>query len=367
LTRVIFETATIADSCKKAAKVAPAKGQAFDKAAGVLFEISKDVTSIRATNLEIFYTEWVDVVEVEGDPTTWRLPAQLLASVLGSLPIGTGRTTEFRQDRTVLHVASGRTKARFNLMDPQYYPFWTAFNPDDLATAPELGGRISQVAWAASSNVADVPFCGVRLDGETAVATDRYRLATVPLKISGLTEPVTVPGSVLSQVLSKSGEVSITVEDQQVLIMPDEHSQIRCICFAAKYPSTEKIMKRDYPATLVAKKAPLLEMMSRALNFAGSDRTPTMRLFIGKEEIAVMMANAEIGLLGDVVDVAGYATHKRAEYRFSPKNVMDALINSPNEEVTLGYDPENTNSVVYVDGGSGYEVWIAPRRDNSGV
>lgn len=352
---------------KKAARVAPAKGQAFDKAAGVVLDLAADTSTIRATNLDVFYMEWIDAVEVEGDRIVWRLPAQLLASVLGSLPIGTGKTVVFEHKDNQVHLTAGRTKARFNLLDPEYYPIWTAFDPDDTVKAPDLGGRIAQVSWAASSNIADAPWCGVHLDGERAIATDRYRLASVPLAIPDLQRPVTVPGGLLSTVLSKTGEVSIAIQEQQLLVMPDEHSQVRSVCYAQDYPKVGVILERASanPDQVTLKKTALTEMILRAQNFAGSDRTPMLRLFIGQEEIAVMMANSEVGLLGDVVDVPGQCVHKRVEYKFTPKNLLDALNNAPNEEVTLKYNSEKS-TVVYLDGGSGYEACVAPRASNSG-
>lgn len=358
--KAVFETATIADAVKKAARVAPAKGQAFDKAAGILLEIAPDVSTIKATNLEIFYTEWIDPVEVEG-MSTWRLPAQLLASVLGSLPIGSNRTVTFEQNDRVLKLSAGRTRAQFNLIDPEYYPVWLPFDPDDLIVVPDMGGRIAQVSWAASKNPAEAPFCGVHFNGDLAIATDRYRFSVAPLKVA-LERPVTIPGSTLTQVLNNTGEVSIGFDDRQMLVLPDEHTQIRCITYDQSYPKIDRVMKRDHPENVTLKKTELLEIINRALNFTGSDRTPTMRVYIGSEEIAVMMTNTEIGMLGDVVEVPGQATHKRLELKFTPKNLIDALTNAPNEEVTLCYDPEKPGNF-RIDGGSGYEAWIAPRKD----
>lgn len=366
MTTAVFETATLADTIKKAARVAPAKGQAFDKAAGLVLDVAPDVTQVRATNLEIYYMEWVDSMKVEGDRAVWRVPAALFASVLGSLPIGTGKTVELRQDGNLLHMSSGRTKARFNLLDPEYYPIWTVFDPDNLVKANDLGGRIAQVSWAASGNAADVPWNGVHLDGQMAVATDRYRLATVPLAIPDLVHPVTVPGALLATVLKQTGEVDITVEGTQLLLMPDEHSQVRAVCYAQEYPPVQKIMRRDQPRQLQVHKSALVEMISRAQNFAGSDRTPILRLFIGQEEVAVMMSNHEVGMLGDVVDVTGYADHKRCEFKFTPKNLLDALNAAPNDEVVLAYDDEKKARTMRIDGGSGYEAWIAPRADTAG-
>lgn len=361
MTKVVFETATLADSIKKAARVAPAKGQAFDKAAGVLLEIGPEFITVKSTNLEVFYTEWVDCVESDG-LATWRLPAQLLASVLGSLPIGTGKTVTLEQSDRMLKLASGRTRAQFCLIDPEYYPMWVAFNPDDLTPVQDLGGRIAQVAWATSKNVTEAPFCGVHLNGELAIATDRYRFAVTPLKIEGLEQPVTVPGTTLAGVLNNTGEVSIGVDGQQMLLLPDEHTQLRAVAYSQPFPSVTKIMKRDHSCSLVFKKQELLDVMNRAMNFTGSDRTPTIRVYLGQEEIAVMMSNTEIGMLGDVVEVPGQAQHKRIEVKFTPRNLTDALSNAPNEEVALCYDPEKPGNF-RVDGGSGYEAWIAPRRD----
>lgn len=367
MTTAVFETAAISDAIKKASRVAPAKGQAFDKAAGVVIDCSPESTIIRATDLQIFYQEWVDAVEVTGDRAVWRLPAQLLASVLASLPIGTGKTVTFEHKDNVLMMTAGRTKARFNLIDSQYYPIWTAFDPDSLIKATDLGGRIGQVSWAASNNVADAPWCGVHLNGQRAIATDRYRLASVPLEIPDLESPITVPGNLLRSVLNKTGDVEITVEERQLLIMPDEHSQIRAVCYAQEYPKADIILQRASanPDRLTVRKTQLIEMIMRAQNFAGSDRTPLLRIFIGQEELAVMMANTEVGLLGDVIDLPGQAVHKRVEYKFTPKNLLDALNNAPNEEVSLGYSKDKS-TIFYIDGGTGYEACVAPRASSAG-
>lgn len=368
MTKVVFETATFADAIKKASRVSPSKGQAFDKAAGIVIDVdpsSDDPITIRATNLQIFSTEWVDCVEAEGEPATWRVPSQLFTQVVSSLPIGSERTVTLEEKTngriTILHLSSGKTKARFNLMSVEYYPYWNVFDPDEMYPANDLGGRVAQVEWAAAQGV-EPPLCGISLDGEKVIATDRYRLAMSDLKIPDLKEPIVVPAGMLGTILKQTGEVSIGVEDGQLLIMPDEHTQIRAVVFDTQYPQVDRIARRDYPNILRVRKAAILEIMQRASNFAGSDRFPTLRVFFGKGEIAVMMDNNEVGLLGDVVDVPGYADHDRVEIKFTPKNIMDAITNSPNDEVEIGYDTSNAARIVYVNGGSGYECWVMPRR-----
>lgn len=371
MTKVVFETATIADAIKKAARIAPGKGKAFDKAAGIVLEISPGTEApvvVRATNLDIFSMEWVDAVEATGPSATWRLPSQLLAQVIGSLPIGSGLQTTFEEiidakGHSFVQVTNRRTKAKFNMMRAEDFPAWSVFDPDTLYPCEDLGGRIDQVEWAAAKSDNLPILSGIYFDGSQCLATDRYRLAAAELKIPDLQHPVAVPAGLLGQILKQTGEVMVGIDGGQFLIMPDEHTQIRCVLYGQDYPKVERIMVRDKPNKLIVKKAPLLEVISRANAFTGSDRFPTLRVYFGKEEIAVMMNNEEIGLLGDVVEVPGHCLHERFEIKFTPKNLVDAITKSPNEEILLGYDISNPKATVYVDGGSGYEAWVMPRGD----
>lgn len=370
MTRVVFETATIADAAKKAERVAPSKaGSAFDKAAGTVIEINPGSVApviVRATNLDIFSMEWLTVVEAEGNPVTWRLPSKLLASVLGGLPIGTGKTVSMEAINNPngfqqLMIKQGKTTAKFNLMSTDYYPDWSAFDPALVQSVSGFGGRLAQVEWACAKS--DPPLSGIHFNGSIAVATDRYRVASTPMSIPHLSEPVTIPSGVLSQVLSQTGEVKIGIHGGQLLIMPDEYRQLRAIVYDQDYIKFERVMNRDFPNIIKIKKAAVLEMMVRAAGFAGADRAPVLKLYIGKGEFAVMMSNEEIGLLGDVIELDGQCDHKRLEVYFTPQNIMDPLTACPNEEVELHYDCTSRTKPMYLDGGSGFEAWIIPRRN----
>lgn len=372
MTKITFETATIADAIKQAAKVAPSKGNAFDKAAGIVIEYnsSTSTVTIRCTDLKVYRTEWVDYVGAEGPSCTWRVPSQLFAQVMGSLQIGTGKEvtlqdTTNEKGYTQLTLAANRTRAKFNLMDAEHFPLWYPFDPANLIKAENLGGRIAQVEWAAAKSDAAPIIEGVHFDGERAVATDRYRLACAELLIPDLPSPVTVPAGILGQILKQTGEVMIGVTEQQLLIMPDDATQICAILYDGSYPNVDKIMRRDYPDKIKVRKAPMLEVMSRAANFSGNDRFPSLKCFIGAEEVAFMMVNEEVGLLGDVVEVPGQAVHDRVEVVFTSKNLVDAVSNCPNEELEIFYDAADIHKIMYINGGSGFECWIVPRQAGS--
>lgn len=368
MAKITFETATFADAIKKADQLAPTRGTAFDKAAGILMEFDPTglpMAVIRSTNLDVFRMEWVDIVSMDGEPTTWRFP-KLFGAIIAGLPIGSGKQVILEEKAGQVHITAGRTKAKFNLLDPDYYPRWDPFDPDNMYPAKDLGGRVGQVEWATSKDV--VPITGVHLDGEYAVATDKYRLAAVPLEIPDLERPITVPSGFLAQMLKTTGDVQIGIHDNMLQIMPDQYTQIKCVIFAEDYLNYGMFFSKSFSHSVELNRGPLLEIMQRAETFAGNaDRVGSaMKMYLGREKIAIVMNNEEVGQLGDVIDTPGFCVHEdRVEIKFSSKNIIDAFSKAPNDKVTFHYDLESCR-IVHVDGGSGYRAWIAVRGDAPG-
>lgn len=358
-TSVVFETATFADAVKKAERVAPDKGMAFDKAAGIMVEVfpDDDAVVVRSTNLEVFYMEFVDSLQITGDKAQWCFPSRVFASYIASLPIAGNKSVTLTSDGRVVTIQQGRSTARLNTIMPEYYPDWEVFDEDGMVTVPELGGRLAQVEWAASKTEVAL---GIRFTGTHVAAMDRQRLAVAPLLIPELEEPFTIPPRILSQVVRERGETKLRRDSQQLFIMPDAHTQVRTVMIGEAYPPIDKLMSRERDEKIKFNKTPVIDMINRTMKIAAADRFPTLKIYIGREEIAAHMIDDEKGNIGDVVEIPGQALHRRAEFLFLPENLLDALTNSPSEEVELGYTP-NKRQLIYINGGSGYESWIAPR------
>lgn len=367
--RVVFETAAFADAIKQAALVAPTTGSVFDKANGIVLELDPSGTHgwqclVKSTNIDIFRIEWIDPEEIDGaEPTRWRLPSQLFAKVLSSLPIGTGKTVTIEDGKdglqTFVRITSGRAKARFNLIQAGMYPEWQIFDPAILTNALDVGARISQVEWAADNG--QPPLSGVHFDGQTITATDKYRMASAPLDIPGLAHAVTVPAGLLSQLFRQTGEVKIGIHGGQLLAMPTESVQLRCILFGEDYPDTSRVRRMSYSDEIKVRKTPMLEMLNRVAGYGATDRDAALQLYIGQEEVAAFIVNREMGVMGDAIEIPGQATHDRFQINFTPKNIIDLITNSPSEEVGIAYDRSNPNRLVKVDGGSGFIAWGMPR------
>jgi len=359
--KVVFENATIADVIGSAARVAPTKGSAYDKAAGILMTLDEENkrVEVRSTNLLISYLTLVDAVSVEGSGS-WRFPTKIIHGLLSRLPIGSGKEVTLFDEKGVVKVKSGRTSASIRT-GPEwvdYYPNWEPFDPEMLDTVEDLGPRIKQVEWAAGG---DPPMAGIHLNGELIVATDRYRIATVPCVAEPIYKPITVPSGIFDPVIKSMRDVAVGIEEGQFLLMPDGVTQIRANIYADAYPPVERAFLRDHTQSVSFKKTDLIEMVDRAMVFAGNDRVPLLTMYLGKEEIAVMMTDQEQGLLGDIIDVPGQATHSRVKVLFTPQNLTDAIEAAPSESVEMFYEPGKHKSI-RIDGGSGYEAWVMPRR-----
>lgn len=364
VTTITFETATLADSVKKAAVVAPSKGAAFDKAAGIVFDVrpsEPDPVTIRATNLDIFYMEIVDTVKAEGEAVTWRLPATL-AQVISSFPIGSGKQVTMEQIGNAVRITSGRIKAKMNLITSEYYPSWEPFDPTNLQEVSALGERIKQVAWAASTKINDEPLSGIHFDGEVMVSTDKYRIAMADFRMA-VDSPVTIPAAIIGQIVKSMGDTRVGIGGDMMLLMPDEHTQIKARLYGQQFINFKRVTRREQPLSFTCKKEGLLELIARCNTYIGNERFPTLRVFIGEEEIAMLLANETMGLMGDVVEIPGQAQHDRIEVKFLPKYLSDALSASPNDDVTIGYNLDPKQCMLIIDGGSGYKAWVMPRMD----
>lgn len=364
MTKVVFENGTIRDVIGKAAKIAPTKGSAFDKAAGIVIEVDAENQQVvvKSTNIEVFYMEIADTLSIEGNSTIWRLPSMVIDGITSKLPIASGKSVTMDDSSGRLLMQSGRMRAHIGLIDPTYFPSWGPFDADDLEEVSNFGARLQMVQWAAAKD-GEPPMTGIHLNGQRVIATDRFKIAMVPCEAPPIYKPITIPANLFTPLMKSLADVAIGISEGELFLMPDETTQIRAVLYAHDYPPVDKVFKRDEPDSITFKRTSLLECIERAMVMGQRDRTPLLKCIIGEEEMAVMMTDKEIGLLGDVVEVPGFATHDRSTICFTPINLTGALTNSPNEQVTLHYNHEKPMKPVRLDGGSGYEVLIMPRKE----
>lgn len=362
MTTVEFDTATFNEAVQRAARVAATKGAAFDKAGGVLIEVWPGETFpvvFKATNLDVYWTNWLEA-KVTGEPVKWRVPSAVFAAVAASLPTANGARVKLQTEgRHLILTQKPKLKSRLNLMPSDLYPIWGAFDPDGLTDVHNLGAALARVEWAAAET-SDVILNGVRFNGRDIVATDRFRIATMEMKVP-VEEDFILKARVLSPILPPSTSVKIGFDDSHMLVMPNDETQIRVVMMDGSYPNVERIMDRDKPDMVRVSKLRMLELIQRALAVRGADRAPLLRLLLGKGELAVFLKNSDYGSMGDVEPTPGYCNHPRVELTFAPEVFVNALNNCPGDDIEIGYDQNEPTKPIYLKGNQTYEVWIAVR------
>lgn len=361
--KAIFENATFSDAITKAARVAPSRGEAFDKAHGIVLTLDAErkLATVRATDMSIFYLQVIDAIEIQGS-ASWRIHAGTIGQVASKLPIGSNKTVTLEGNATNSEVTlkSGRTTAKFRTSDIEYYPEWGFFDSEALEIVPNLGARIQQVEWAASREHS-ASFAGIHLDGQRIVATDSHRFATVPCEAKPIYRPVTIPADSLKPIASGLRDVAIGIDQNMFLMMPDVSTQIKVNIYDREYPNVYRALERTWTHKVTLRREELIAIIERAVIFAQRDRLPRLTMLIGKGEVAVMCTDEEIGLLGDVVEVPGQADHKRIQLIFTPQNLTAALQASPGETVDLTYSIESVKLPLKIEGGQDFLALVMPR------
>lgn len=356
------------DCVQKAAVVAPSKaGAAFDKAAGIVFNINPGVVPVcvvQATNLDSFYIESIDVVTAEGASTRWRLP-NMLAKVLDAIPKAPGKTVKFTKDPTTgrVKIESGRMRATLGLIDVDFYPEFEMYE-GEFSTTSGVGVRIEQVAWACGKAGTE-PLTGVHFTGQHVIATDRYRVARVPLHMP-ISSPITVPAGMLATILKRNGSVDVGATEHQVVFKVHDGCHVYSAIYASPYPAIEKrVTGFTYDGEVRVRKAEFAGLITLATSVVEGDRMPLLQLIIGRSEIAAFMNGQEAGI-GDVLDAPGQASHPRISLYFNPGYLLDAINKAPGDNITFSYQNKNESmQPVKVADGSGYEAWIAARKSTN--
>jgi DNA polymerase III sliding clamp (beta) subunit (PCNA family) len=366
MTRVVFEVASIGDALKKVARCIPPanSGYEFGTSGGMVIEVrpgtGQEIT-VRGTNTELYYTEWVTALEIEGPAVDWRLPARF-ADLMASLPIGSGYIVELNDESGVMRVDCGRMSGTLKLVPTTGYPLWGAF--DETATEPVagFGDRIAQVGWACHKS--EEPLTGIWMDGQHLVASNRYVACRVPCEIPTISQgPIVAPAKLLGTVIRHSGDVRVGILPTQIAVMPDEYTQIRCVTYASRYPNVNSSLRTDYETSMFVGKEPLIESVQRLEKITKS-KTTLLRMMIGGGQIALVMKGEEKEeIFEDSIELGTGGQHLPVMMSFDPKIFLDGISKGPDERLEIHYNVGNPSQKipVYMTGGGGYEAWFMQR------
>lgn len=362
MTSVVFEAATLKDGLNKAERISPSTGDAAVKYGGIILEIHPDQSYaiVRSTNFDVWYHAYLDVIDISGPKTIWRLPAKSFAGIVNAMPSGHEKfvTLDQVKNQIVMTCSGRKTKAVLNLIDLTSYSMWSDFDDTNMVTVPELGSKMNLVDWACSSTEQQL---GLRLTPEAIYATDHHRLARTVLHPSADFEPITLPPRLLRGVIPPIGEPEIRVEKGLLLIKPDDYSQIKVRTIDAKFPDQQRVIEREYSTAFDVYKSELAGMVKMVTGLSSKDNTLSLRLYIGAGELVAYIGDQSVGTVQDQVDVSGVDDLERSQFNFNADLFIEAINNCPSEVVTIRYEPGNYRMPWFIDDGENYQVWVVGR------
>lgn len=357
MTTIVFETATLADSLKRASQVAPTKGQSLATTAGLVFKIDpsgENPVTVLASDGTIFYTEAISIVESSGEPVTWRLPSVALAAIVSNLPMRSGSTVklEDRSGKESVFLQAGRTKVKLAQIDPSGYPTWEPFQSDKYTMIPSIGKLIARTRWASADSSGTLKSVFITSDG--LYSTDRFKIARYLIQ-TGMQETVIIPNDQLSKILPRDGDVKVGSSGNVFILYPDEFTQIATSVYNESEFPVGRVLDADFKYETNFSKQEMLSALNRALAFDSNNRQSIITLVIGKGEIAIVTTDKEIGLFGEQIDASGSALEHSPMVRMQvgPVTFRNMLLSLTSDSVKMFYNnPEESPRVLVLRDGA---------------
>ena len=367
--KVTFDAPTLADAVAKAARVAPTKGAAYDRAAGLLLDVDPAAHTVilRSTNLDLSYEQILTLQDAKGDTAQWRLPSTLLAGLLSNLPMQSGATVTFydKGDKAI-RVTSGTMTAKMMTLNPDDFPKLPAIDRSNVSDANDFASKVAQVSWACAKD--NSIMSGVSIDGESLIACERYCAAIVPCVVP-ITKQITVPLFLLSPVLRSATEVQVGADDHHLFIALDAESHATGRILEGEYPDVKKLLRDNYSGFAAINRVAFVEVVNRMMVMARAERLPAMTLEFRTgltKQLVLDLDVPETGRIQDRLDIAG-EYEDDFTIHFTPQYIVSAIDNARGDTVRLDFGrsdkPEHGPiSPVRVTDDGGYQALVTPRR-----
>lgn len=363
MTKIVCETATLADAVAKAARVAPTKGKAFDKSRGILFMIVPGASPVKlriaSTDLETTYLQRVATVDANGTDAKWRFPSHLLSGIMASLP-PSGQVTLEQNDNDVL-LSHAKTEAKLRLLANPNDVLVKGFDPNGLSMVEGFGKKLAQIAWAAH---ADHPvLSGIHIDGKQLMACNRACLATADCDVP-VQEPITVLAAQLTPLLRTHPNLKLRALDKRLELMPDDDTQITTSILGGVYPGVDRIKRTEFQGEFTVNGENLRAGLERMLVLARGERYPRIKCII---EETLWRYNMHVetadnhGTMKDEIAIGPKAWDPSRygdsfEFFFDPTNIIHAIDAGNAEHPVVKYGPTDKKPLHITDD-RGFEFW----------
>lgn len=355
-----FETAALADCFKAAARIAPKVSSKNLEVAGLMIQARKGMAIVRATNGDVRFRQVLTPIEFEGRGVQWRIPAQVAARVLTSLPVKRGSRVTLTQEGRAVRVRSGRMTATMALMDHTTYPQWEPLPMDDAPVITGFGKHLGDVTWATERSTELAGSC-VLVDGTSIVAATHKAVARSECEVPlGGYERALLPLTVLTPILSQMVDCKVAFDGSLFAMQPSDDVQIQTTTMELSFPDVRIPMSRKFDGQVPISRQQAAEVLARVRAIVDSDLEGHVWLVIGSGRVSFFSSGAGgANSVTDILDLdEGLAPHTPVQLRMSAETLSLALGRSPGDVLTIHYDTAGKSHLLRVDGAGGYSCWI---------
>jgi DNA polymerase III sliding clamp (beta) subunit (PCNA family) len=366
-TEAVFSVAELADAVSRAARVAPTKGAAFDKAAGIIIDLDvvKARAELRATDLETSFFQSIQCISATGPSLVWRVSSLLLDGFLQSLPK--------REDDTVALIGRGDDKIRLRcgktvialqLLPVTEFPSLGDVPVFEGTPANEVAAKVEQVAWSVDLKRANLS--GVYIDGTRMIACDGFTLCSIPCQV-GVDKPILVPMQTLKSLLKQASDVRMATNGPRIYVSLDAETVVSSSLIMDEFPKVDPLMVTDFGGTLSFRKTAFQDCMNRLNTMARQDRLPAITLTLGTSGmLRALIFDVAVKGVGRIRDELDITTDCEVEYviSFQPAHLEKAVEACQGDTVSLDFAPGgefDKPKQIRIRDDKDFQCWIVPR------
>ncbi|AKJ71737.1 DNA polymerase III beta subunit [Tsukamurella phage TIN2] len=365
---VEFNNAALADAVKRANIIAPTRGRELDKFKGFIIDLypGEEYVTLRVTNGEVFYTEYLYPNELEVPvATSWRVASNSTHGIVSNL--AASGSVKLKEEGGKIRITSGRMKATTPLIKSGDYPDpdQFMFEPEGMFNLKGFGTRLDLVGWSTSSDGLP-PRCGVYMDEGHLCATNGKTLVRVPneFKFADGRNNIVLPYQLIGPVLRSLEEIQMGVIGDNLVIAPTEDIFIKCSLFEPRFDPVNRIMEKEMPAAISFSKEDVISTLSRVSKIGASDRQIGLDVYIGGESMTLSVKDRDSAEeIEETILLISGGDHDIVKFMFSVEYFTDIITKAPGRELVMEYNPEKTVSMVKFLGDDGYEGVVMPRAE----
>ncbi|MCP4550092.1 MAG: DNA polymerase III subunit beta [bacterium] len=316
----------------------------------ILLNASGEGLSLSATDLDLSIVIKADA-EIESHGTV-AIPAKRFSDIVRKLD---SVDVVLEQKEGSLSISCGRAHFQISTMDAEDFPKLPGTQGVETFVAPSgtFKNMIRRTRFAVSQDLARPSMNGIFMElnsgNITMVATDGHRLSFYKkpedLQLDN-DYGVIIPSKALDQLmrlLPDDGDLEIGIGDNQSFFKTgDIHLFTRLI--EGPFPNYQQVVPKGNSKTMSINKDALLVATDRVATLAASLTTRQIKLIIQKDQLALEVANSEIGKAREEIEAAYDEEEMMVGYNAT--YLLDVLKNMDCEEINFKLDrPDNAGII----------------------